>query len=198
MSTHTNQFLWLNGWSNLMMLVFRESIVDWDEHLLSSWKLVWTSSKSLKDIFDFILLNSDRNQLISNSDSGGFSIRLSISSSHTCLKSISTSAGQHFVDSEYVPWVSSHSEVEVIFWHFGDQIFIDGDSTSFKSFRWNLFLFIWDKMDAVREETPVSFLGTSVVKSELGVWARSVVSTLRIGLSFDISVTSEWSSTHAL
>ena len=98
-----------------MVLVLGKSVVDGDEDLLSSWEFVGTSSEGLQNILDFVLLNSDRNELISDSDSGSLSIRLTIGLSHTRLKSICSGAGQHFVDSEYVPWVGSHSEVELLF-----------------------------------------------------------------------------------
>jgi hypothetical protein len=181
-----------------MVLILTETIVNRDENLLSSWQLIGTSSESLEDIFHLILLNSDRDQLISDSDSGSLTIRLTIGLSHTRLKSICSGTGQHFVDSEYVPWVGSHSEVEFFFGHFSDEILIDGDSASFKSLRSDLFLLIRNQVDTIWERTPVSLLGTSVEESEFGVWAGSVVSALRISLSFDISITSEWSSTHAL
>lgn len=134
--------------------------------------------------------------MVANVDSAGFSVWLTEGLSHTCLKSICSSTGQHFVDSENVPWVRSDSEVEIILGHFSQEVFVDGNSASLKSLWGNLLSFVWDQVDADWELAPCAFLVSSLIESEFWIWTRSVVSGFWIGLSLYVSVASGWSSSH--
>lgn len=198
MSSHGNQFLLLDGLSYLMVFVLGESVVNRDENLLSSWELVRASSEGLEDVLYFVLLDSDRDQFVTDPDPGGLSIGLTEGLPHSGLESIRSCAGQHFVDPEHVPRVGPHSEVEIVLGHLSYQVLVDGDSAGLEGLRGDLLLFVGDEMDAVGEGAPVGLLGSSVEESQFGVGAGSVVPALGVGLSLDVSVASEWSSTHGL
>ncbi len=91
-----------------------ESPLVWNDDFLSSWEFVLGSSEGFQSCLDVLLVESDGVQNGSNCDSGNLSVRFTEGLSHTSLKSISTSAWQHLIDSDYVPWVNSASQMEVV------------------------------------------------------------------------------------
>ena len=56
--------------------------------------------------------SADGKNDLTNVDTGNGSVWLTPSTTHTSLKSISTSARQHLVDTDNVVWVSTDTEME--------------------------------------------------------------------------------------
>lgn len=63
-------------------------------------------------------------QDLPNSDAGASPLRLSESSAHTGLKSISPGTRQHLVDTQHVKWVHADTHVEQIFTSVLDHILV--------------------------------------------------------------------------
>ena len=57
--------------------------------------------------------------------------------SHPSLESVSSSTAQHFVDSDDVERVNSHSHVECVFSHILNHVLVSTDSGSLQSLTWN-------------------------------------------------------------
>lgn len=77
-----------------------------------------------------------------------------------------------------------------------NQIFVSSNTGSFQGFRGDLFLFIRNDVNDVREFFNGGFLSTRVVDSDSGIGDTSVVSGLGIRLTLRLSVASSRSSTH--
>lgn len=196
MVTLLNDESFLFSYSHLFMSVFGESVVNRDSNLLPTWHFHLSSSQGFQHDLQMFFFTSDGNELFTDFNSASFSVRFTIRSSHTGLKSISSGARKHFINSEYVPWMFSHSEMEILFGQIRDDIFVDGNSASLKSFRSDLFLFIGNHMNTVWESVPFSFFVSSVIKSEFSIRNGSVVSGFWESFSFNVSITFGWSSTH--
>ena len=99
--------------------------------LLSTGKLVSRSSKSLHDDGSVGFSSSDREQDLTNVDSGDGVVWLSPSSSHTSLEPIGTGTGQHLVDSDDVVRVNSDPQVEGVLSGSLGNVLVGTDSSSF-------------------------------------------------------------------
>ena len=105
-----------------------ESVFSGDEDLLSSWELELGSSEGLLSVWDILWLHSDGKQDLTDGDSCGLAESLTESTSHSLLESIGSSAGEHLVDSNDVPWVDSDSAMEVLSTNLGHHVLVASDS----------------------------------------------------------------------
>lgn len=83
-----------------------------DDDLLSARELVHGSSESLDGGSSVGVSGSDRHENLANVDTGDTAVRLAPSTSHSGLKSIGSSARQHFVDSDDMVRVGANTEME--------------------------------------------------------------------------------------
>ena len=81
-------------------------------------------------------------------------------SSHTSLKPISSSAGQHLVDAVDVEGVQTDSQVESIFAAVLHQVFVGTDTASLQSFGRQLLILIRDHVHAQRKLIYFSLLAS--------------------------------------
>ena len=173
-----------------------EAELSGDEDLLSSWELELGSSEGLLSVRNVLVGASDGQENLTNGDSCGLAKSLTEGTSHTLLESIGTSAGEHLVDSNDVPWVNSDSHVEVLSSDIGLHVLVAGNSGSLKSLRSDLLLLVANQMDAGWESIPLGLLLSDIVDSQLGVWHTSVESGLWIWLVLLVPVAPRWSSSH--
>lgn len=150
--------------------------------LLSELQVLWLGSKGHKDLID--------------SDTGGLDVWLTESTSHTLLESISTSAGQHLVDTDGVPWMWSNSKMESVLGGVGDHVFVGSNTGGLKRFRTDHFLLLGDKMDGNWEVVPLRLLLTTIIDTDLGVWHTTIVARLGVWLVLLVSVATSWSASH--
>merc|ERR1719420_1065543 len=75
------------------------------------------------DILDLVV-GSDRDEDLTNLDTGCGPVSFAKGSSHSGLKSISTGTTQHFVDSQDMEGMDSHSYVETILATILDEILV--------------------------------------------------------------------------
>ncbi|KAH3660248.1 hypothetical protein OGAPHI_007453 [Ogataea philodendri] len=168
-----------------------------DDDLLLTWELVSGSSQTLNDNILVGVLGSDREQNLSDINTGSQTVWLTPGTSHTLLQSIGTGTRQHLVDSQNVVRVHSHSHVERISTrHLGD-VLVCANSGSFQSLGGQLLQLVRNKVDTEWEVIDISLLSSKVKDSDLGVWDTSVVSRLWERLVLTVSVTSSWSSSHS-
>merc|ERR1719493_150891 len=78
---------------------FGETPVLGSVDLLSAWELHFGSSKSFVGVVVVSFFGSNREDWISDVDSGNETVGFTVGTSHTGLEPIGTSTGQHFVDS---------------------------------------------------------------------------------------------------
>jgi len=130
-----------------MFKVFGESPLGRNNDLLSSWELVLTSSEGFHRVSNTGFLNSDWEKNGTNLYTSSLTVRFTPGSSHTSLETICSGTGKHLINSQSMPWVDTTSQMEVILTDFLDQVLVNWNSASFKSFRRNLFLFIRDQVN---------------------------------------------------
>eukprot|EP00178_Gracilaria_changii_P009040 TRINITY_DN26833_c0_g1_i1.p2 TRINITY_DN26833_c0_g1~~TRINITY_DN26833_c0_g1_i1.p2 ORF type:complete len:161 (-),score=19.91 TRINITY_DN26833_c0_g1_i1:140-622(-) len=135
-----------------------EAPVLGDNDLLGTRELVSGSVKGFLGGIEGGFLASHRHDDVSDINSGDNTTRLSESSSHSGLQSIGSGTRQHLVDSDDVPRMGSHSKVKVFLLTSLRHTFVSTDSSSFKSFRGNLFLFQRDQVEAERKVISWGFL----------------------------------------
>jgi len=167
-----------------------------NDDLLSTGELELASSESFNGVGNVLFDKSDGVQDLVDLDSGDLTDRLTEGASHTGLKSISTGAGKHFVNSDNVPRVDSASQMETFLTALLDQVLVGGNTGSFHGFGGDLFLFEGDEMDRVREFFNLSSLLTSIVNSDSGIGDTSVITGLGERLTTPVSVASSRSSSH--
>jgi len=122
----------------------RETDLAGDDDLLSTGELELASSEGFDSVGNVLFNKSDGVEDLVDLNSGDFTDGLTESTSHTGLKSISTGAGKHFVNSDNVPRVDSTSQVETFFTTLFDQVLVSSNTAGFHGFGGNLFLFKGD------------------------------------------------------
>jgi hypothetical protein len=140
-----------------------------DDDLLSTSKFVTRSSDSFQNNSPIAFTRSNRQQDLSNVDSGNSVVWLSVRTSHTGLQSIGTSARQHLVDSDDVERVDTDSHVErVLSGSLGD-VLVGADSSCFESFRGDLLVFVAYQVSTEGEFVYICLLSSQVEDTDLGV-----------------------------
>ena len=149
-------------------------------------------------MLDVGLSDSDGKKDLSNGHTSGLTQSFTESTSHSLLKSIGSSAGEHLVDSNHVPWLDSHTQVEIFLTAVDLHVLVGSNSGGLKSFGSDLLLLIAHHVDAVWEIGVGGLLLTAIVDSQLGVGDTSVESGLGVRLVLLVSVTPGWSSSHLM
>lgn len=175
-----------------------EAELSGDSNLLSAGELEHGSSQSLLGVLKVGEGGSDRDDDVTNVDSGGLAVRLSEGTSHTLLESISSSAGKHLVDSDNVPGVLSGSHVETFLSGSVGHVLVAGNTGSLESLRGDLLLLTGNQVNAVGEFVELGLLLADVEHSDLGIRDTTAVSGLGVGLTLLVSIATSWSSSHLL
>ena len=177
---------------------FGETKVSGQEDLLTAWELEFCSSQGFFGEFNMLSIYTHWHEDLTDCDSCRFTKSFTKSTSHSLLKSICSSTWKHFVDSNDVPWMDSHSHVEVFFSDVDSHVLVACNSWCFKSFWSNLFLFVANKMDTWVEYIMLGLLLTYFIDSQFWIRYTSIESWFRIRLILLISITPTWSSSHLI
>jgi hypothetical protein len=173
-----------------------ETPVLGDNDLLLTRELVLAASESLHNGSLVVVLGADREDNLTNVDTGNETVGLTEGTTHTGLKSISTSARQHLVDTGDVVGVDTDTHVEGVLTAGLGHVLVSTDTTSFKSFSGKLFVLVGDEMNAEREVIDSSLLTTKIVDSQLGVGDTTAESALGVGLVLAVTVATSGTATH--
>jgi len=182
--------------SILVTVEFGESPFLGDNNLLLSRELEGSTSGGLNNVLRYVVLATNGEDDLSNLDTSNNTVGLSEGTTHSSLKSISTSARKHFVDTDNVVWVNSHTHVEVFLGSHLCDVLVAANTGSFKSLAGQLFSLQRDKVDAERELISRGFLTTKIKDADLGVWHTTAVTRLRVRLVLAIPVASSRASSH--
>merc|ERR1711955_42958 len=104
-----------------------------DVDLLSARELELASPQSFDHLVLELIRAPHRDKDLSDPYTGCSSVSFAVSSSHSSLKPISSSARQHFVDAQDVEGMDPHPNMEGIFTAVLDEVFVAADPRSFKS-----------------------------------------------------------------
>jgi hypothetical protein len=83
------------------------------------------------------------------------------------LETIGSGTGQHFVDSDDVVWMASHSHVESILATDLGKVLVGANTTGFKGFGGQLLILVGDQMHAERELVDTRLFTAQVKDTDL-------------------------------
>lgn len=146
-----------------------ETIGQLTHNLLPARELVTSSPQSLEDDSSVGLLASNRQDDLSNVDTGDTSVWLSPSSTHTLLQPIGTSTRQHLVDSDNVEGVGPDPQVERVLSRGLDDVLVAANTSGFQSFGRDLLVLVRDQVGTEGEVLDGGPLSAQVEDSNLGV-----------------------------
>lgn len=176
--------------------VWGEAEFTGDEDLLTAGELETTSVHGFLSVLKVLWLGSERHKDLIDGDTGSLDVWLTEGTSHTLLESIGTSAGQHLVDTDSVPWVRSNSQVEAVLGGVDNHVLVGSNTGRLKRFRTDHFLLLGDEVDGNWEISPLRLLLTTVIDADLGVWHTTVVARLGVWLVLLVSVATSGSASH--
>ena len=140
-----------------------------DDDLLATSKLELGTTESLDDNSLVGILGTDREDDLTNVDTGSSSQGLTPGTTHTGLKTISTGTGQHLVDTQHVEGVKTDTHVEgVLSGGLGD-VLVAANATSLQGLGRDLLLLVAQQVDTERELVNTGLLTTQIVDTDLGV-----------------------------
>jgi len=140
-----------------------------DNDLLATSKLELCTAKSLDNHGLVGILGTDREDDLTNVDTGGGRVRFTPGTTHTGLKTISTGTGQHLVDAEDVEGVETDTHMEgILAGHLGD-ILVAANAAGLEGLGRDLLLLVTEQVDAEGELVDTSLLTTEVVDTNLWV-----------------------------
>jgi hypothetical protein len=108
--------------------VLGESVFTGNENSLATSKLETSSVKGLSGVFNEVRFGSDGDENLIDGDTSSLNVRLTEGLAHTLLESISSSAGEHLVDADGVPWVDTDSHVESVLTSLGSHVLVGSDT----------------------------------------------------------------------
>lgn len=144
-----------------------------DDDLLATGELELCATEGLEDNGPVAVLGTDGENDLTNVNASSGTHGLTVGTTHSGLKSISTGAGQHLVDTQDVERVKADTHVERILARVLGDVLVGANTTSFKGLGRDLLLLIAEQMDAERELVHVGLLATQVVDTNLGVYKKS-------------------------
>lgn len=103
---------------------------------------------------------------------------------------ISTSARQHLVDADNVPWVDSHTHVEVILGSHLGNVLVAANTGCFEGLAGQLLSLQRDEVDAEGELICCGLLSAKVKDADLTIWHTTAIAGLGVRLVLAIPVAS--------
>lgn len=147
--------------------VLGETPLERADDLLTSRELELCTAKSLNSVWAVGVLATYRDENLSDSYTSSSASWLSESVSHSGLESISSSARKHLVDTEYVVWVSTDTDVVVVLSARLGEVLVACHTSSLESLRGELLLLVGDEMSNVWEGIDGCLLCSYIVDSDL-------------------------------
>jgi len=143
-----------------------------DNDLLATGELELGAAEGLNDHSLVRVLATDREDDLADIDTGSSAVGLTVGTTHTGLKTISTGTGQHLVDAENVEGVETDTHVEGILAGGLGDVLVGANATSLKSLGRDLLLLVAQQVDAQGELVNTGLLTTQIVDTDLGVWKK--------------------------
>jgi hypothetical protein len=131
--------------------VLGEAPLSGNNNALLTRELELGAAKSLHSGGDSLLSATNGDQDLTDVNTGGNTVGLAESTTHTGLQSISTGARKHLVDAENVEGVNTNTAVERILLADLGHVLVDANTSGFKSFRGELFAFQRNHVNTLRE-----------------------------------------------
>lgn len=174
----------------------RETPLNRSQDSLATRELELGTTESLKSVNLVGVLGADGHENLLDGDTGSEASGLTPRTTHTSLETICSSAGQHLVDADNVPWVDTDAKVESILSAVLHEELVGSNASGFQSLRRDLFLLKRDEVDTEGEVVNVGLLTTHVVDAQAWVGHITAVTRLDVGLVLAEAVAASRSSAH--
>merc|ERR1719186_1618370 len=138
-----------------------------DVNLLSAGELKLGSSQSFNNVSLMLVMATHTQQNLSNLYSGNCAVGLAEGTSHSSLKPISSGAWQHFVDTQHVEGVNSHSDMELVLCTVLYQVLVATNTGGLHGLRTQLFQFIGYQMNGQGEVLNIGLLSSKIEDTNL-------------------------------
>lgn len=186
----------LLGLSVLLAVHVGETPLLRDDDLLATSELVSRSAESLENNSLVAVTGAHREEDLANVDTGNGVVGLAVSTTHTGLEPIGTSARKHLVDTDNVERMNTHAKVERVLTRGLGDVLVGTDTGSLESLRSDLLVFVTDEVGTEGEIVDGSLLTAKIVDTDLGVGHTTVVPRLGERLVLAVAVAAGWSSSH--
>ena len=113
-----------------------------DVDVLAARELELCPAEGFNHMVLVLQLGVDGHYDLANVDPGHCTLGLSKGTSHTCLKPVSPSTGQHLVDADDMEWMESHSDVKAVFATAFHHVLVGTNTGSLQGFRGELLILI--------------------------------------------------------
>merc|ERR1719447_553568 len=147
----------------------RETPFLGSEDLLTTWELELRTSQCFNCSGFVVVFATDRHQGLSDVDTSNRSLWFPISSSHSSLQPVGSCTRQHFVDAYDVEGMDSNADMEGVFTSDLRHVLVGADTSSFQSFRRQLFIFVRHQVDTLWKFVDSCLLLTKIEDSDLWV-----------------------------
>lgn len=166
----------LLGLSVLLAVHVGETPLLRDDDLLATSELVSRSAESLENNSLVAVTGAHREEDLANVDTGNGVVGLAVSTTHTGLEPIGTSARKHLVDTDNVERMNTHAKVERVLTRGLGDVLVGTDTGSLESLRSDLLVFVTDEVGTEGEVVDGSLLTAKIVDTDLlsGVEGRCI------------------------
>eukprot|EP01084_Bolivina_argentea_P052827 97006_1 len=122
-----------------------------DANVLASREFVLGTTEGFDQVRKVTFLGTGRHGNLSDLDTSSHTSGLSESVTHTGLETICSSTRKHFVNTQHLVRVDTDTHVERILTRGLGHVLVGTDTTGFKSFGRELFVFVGDQVNTERE-----------------------------------------------
>merc|ERR1712168_506073 len=166
------------------------------EDLLATRELELGTSQSFDGSWFVVVFASNRHQGLANVDTSNGSLGFSIGTSHSSLEPISSGTRQHFVDTDDMEGMDTHTNVEGILACNLGHVLVGTNTSSLQSFSRQLLIFIGHKIHTLGKFIHTSLLFTEIKDSDLWIWDTPTETGFGIGFVFAVAIAASRTATH--
>jgi len=173
-----------------------ETPVGRNDNLLSAGEFVLGTTKSLKHVLLHAVLGANREKDLVDIHTSHTTSGLTERTTHTSLESVCSGTRKHFVDTEDVVGVNTHSHVERILTTQLCDVFVARNTRGFKRFARDLFTFQGQKVSTEGELINVGLFLAQIVNPQFGFRHTTTITRLDVRLVLAVTIASCWTSPH--
>lgn len=176
--------------------VLGKSPLETLEDLLTSGKLELSTTNRFDDVRLMGILGSDRNEDLSNANTGSNTNGLSVGVTHTGRQSIGSGTRKHFIGAKNVEWMRTDANVVIVLSNGLGQMLVDSDTAGLEGLGGHLLLLVSGEVRHKRKEIDRGLLGTDIENTNLSFWDTTAVARLDVRLVLLVTVAAGWTATH--
>ena len=163
---------------------------------LTTSKLHLCTTESLDEVGAVRGLGTNREDDVTDIDTGNHACGLTEGTTHTGLQTIGTCTGKHLVDTEDVEGVDTDTEVEAFLAGVLGKVLVGAHTGSLKSLRGVVLLLKGNKVDTKREVINTGITVSKIIHTDLAVRNTTAIARLDVWLAVLNTVAATRTSAH--